>query len=440
MQESILETEKIPKLFIKYVIPSMIAMVIMGVQGMIDGLFLGNYVGSNAMASVNIAMPFIYGASAINFVISVGATAFIGRLLGEKNATDAKTVFKTALISLTSCSTFLMIFGTLFSTQIASSLGADASLLQNSSVYIKIVSLSFVTQSLYILFSFINRVTAKTYLFVIATTAGIICNVTLNYIFLVKFNMGITGAAIATAISNSIGFFINIPPMLSKKSQLNIYDGNFSNDFLKKMIFNGASEGVTSISTSITTLIFNLTFMHYYGPIGVSAFTIISYISQLGTLMIFGIADSASPIISVNFGAKKQQRVKELIKLSVLTSFAIGIMLYLIIFFKGEMLIGFFADQDLNLIQMTYNGARLYGLMFFMCGINMISSAYFTAVGNAVKSMLISASRGLIFILIGVLVLPSLFGVTGVWLVAPFADLITLFIVIFMFRYNKTDA
>lgn len=433
-KESEMETEKISKLFIKVVIPSMIAMVIIGIQGMVDGLFLGNFVSSNAMASVNIAHPFFLSTSAIGFVISIGATAFIGRLLGAKQEKDANDVFKTALISIIFSGIFFALVGSCFSEKIANMLGADKTLIADSTAYLRIIAIGLPAFMLNILCSFVNRTTGKTHLFAIGTIAGIFVNIILNYILIVKLEFGVEGAAIATSMSHFIGFLINLKPILLKNELINIYRGSFNKDYLKKVLYNGSSEGVTSISTALTTLIFNLTFMYYYGPSGVSAYTIISYISQVVILLIFGISDGASPIISYNYGAKRYDRVRAIEKISIIANLIIGVLAYLIIFFYGENLIALFAKGDTELIKSAYNGAKLYGVMFFMCGVNIFASAYFTSIGDALKSVIVSASRGIIFILAGIFILPNIFGVNGVWIVSPFADLITFIIVLIMLR------
>lgn len=436
-QKNNLGTEKISKLFLTIVIPSIIAMVIMGVQGMVDGLFLGNFVGSNAMASVTIVMPFIQISSGIGMIVGIGGTAFIGRTLGADDTTTAQNIFKTSFITIVISGVIILILGTFFGTNIVQLLGANEVLLNDSSLYIKTVTFFLPMLLMYYLLSFVNRIIGKPELFLIGTISSILVNVCLNYLFIVKMNLGVQGAALATGISYTVSFIINIPPILSKKSIVNVFGGKFNSKILGQVIYNGSSEGVTSVATSVTTLLFNLTFIHYYGEIGVSAFTIIGYIAQISNLLIFGVVDGISPIISFNYGAKSYERVKKVINVSIVTNFLLGVATYLIVFLFGEKLIGMFTGDNLELIEITYNGAKLYISMYFICGLNILASSYYTAIGEALKSIIISASRGLVFIIIGVTVLPRVLGVTGVWLVAPFSDLVTLLVVIIII--NKSS-
>lgn len=436
MNETSLGSEKISTLFLKIVLPSMISMVIIGLQGMIDGLFLGNYVSSNAMASVNLAQPFNQSTSAITFVLSIGASAYIGRLLGANDTKTARTVFKTAFLTILLTGVAIFFSGQFFHEQIAELLGANEILMEETAQYIKISSIFLPFFQVYILCSFMNRLLGKPHLFILGTVLSILANICFNFLFIAHLEMGVLGAAIATGLSYLVGFVVNFPTMFNKNAQINVFTGSFSFSFLLKMSYNGASEGITSISTALTTLIFNLTFMHFYGESGVAAYTIISYLAQVGTLLIFGVVDGINPIISYNFGANKKNRVKEVVFIAFVLNLVIGMFTYAIIFFCGESLIALFSD-DAALISLTYSGAKLYGTLFFVCGVNILASSYFTAIGEAFNSILISSSRGIIFIILGIFVLPSLFQVTGVWLVAPFADFVTLLLT-FVLRKKNT--
>lgn len=432
--QSNLSTETIPKLFIQIVIPSTIAMIIMGIQGMIDGLFLGNFIGANAMASANIAAPFLQIIMGFATVIAIGGNSFIGRMLGQNDVKIAQDIFKSAFLSLTFCSVSIMMIGFLFSNNIAALLGANDILLNGTSQYIKTIAISAPFVCLYMFFAFSNRITGRPELFLIASIVGVVANIILNYLFIVVMELDMMGAALATSSAYIIGFLINIPPMLNKNSIVNIFNGKFNTKLLGQLVYNGSSEGMTSISTAITVLLFNLTFMHFYGEEGVSAFTIISYISQMTTMIMFGIADGLTPIVSYNFGAKLNDRVKNIVCLGIISNFIIGVMAFLIVRNFGYTLIGFFANGNENLIELTYNGAKVYAISFFASGINILISGYFTAIGDALKSVVVSSSRGLIFIIIGIFTLPYIFGVDGVWCVTPFADFITLIISILLLR------
>lgn len=425
-------TESIGNLFVKVVIPSIIAMVIMGVQGIIDGLFLGNFIGANAMASANIAMPVVQIIMALAMVIGIGGTAFIGRCLGENDIDKARNIFKSCYITVIIVSVVTVFIGLFFSRNLASMFGANEILIDGTADYIRIITLLAPTTLFYILFSFANRIIGRPELFLIGSIAGVISNIIFNYIFIVVLSLGMTGAALATSLSFTMGFFINIAPMVDKNTIINIHVGKFDWHLLKKALYNGSSEGITGVATGITVLVFNLTFMHFYGESGVSAFTIVSYVAQFTNMVMFGMADGVNPILSFNFGANNTIRIKKVMTLAIVGNTIVGVISLLGVFFFGETLIGFFADGDTALVELTYFGAKIYAVSFLLCGFNILISSYFTAKGEALKSVMISSSRGLIFILLGIFTLPWIWGVTGVWLVAPFADIMCVFVSIFV--------
>lgn len=433
-----LGTEKMSKLFMTIVMPSILAMLIIGVQGMVDGLFLGNFVGPNAMASVNIATPYNQVSTSVSLIISIGGTAYIGRMLGAENIKIAQDIFKTSFITLLISGIVIMIIAVSFNEQLAVMLGADEILLEDSSTYIKITALYMPFLLMYFLVSYTNRIIGRPELFFMGSIASIVCNLILNYVLIAKLQLGVVGASLATGTAYTVGFIINITPVLNRKNIVNIFVGEFNWKILGKVCYNGSSEGITAIAMAVTTFVFNLTFMHYYGASGVSAFTIISYITQLTNMIIFGVVDGTSPIVSFNYGAGLHSRVKEIIKICVVANLIIGVVAYVSVYFFGATLVGFFAGGDTELIELTYEGAKVNSLAFLILGINILASSYYTAIGEALKSVVISSSRGLTFIIIGIFTLPRIMGVDGVWLVAPFADFMTLIVLgVVMFRDKK---
>lgn len=436
-KSNILGKEKISKLFVKFSIPAIISMVIAGMQTMVDGMFLGNFVGSNAMASINLAQPFIQVIIGFSMIISIGSLSFIGRSLGEGNNEKAQNIFKTSFIFMLAIAIIISIIGFLFSDSIAVLLGANDVLIDSVSIYVKTTSIFSVSTSIMFLFGFIDRVIGRPDLFLKGTISSLIVNIVLDYILLKELNMGIRGAAIATGIAFLSSFFIVIWPMIDKKSIVNVFVGSFDKSVIIPVAYNGSSEGVTSIATATTAYVFNMAFMKIAGEAGVAAFTTISYISQFGTLIMFGISDGIGPIISYNFGDKKYDRVKSVIKLSKGIILGVGIILFVIIFAFGKNLVSMFAGSNKDVLELAVNGSKIYAFVFFMNGFNIVNSGYFTDIGDAKASIIIAASRGIIFIILGIIILPIIFGTSGIWLTVPFAELVTLIIGLRLIKKNK---
>lgn len=434
---NILGSEKISKLFIKFSLPAIMAMVINGMQTIIDGIFLGNFVGANAMASVSLVQPFTQLIIGSSMIISIGCLSFVGRTLGENKKEEAQNIFKTSLIVMFLCSLLITFIGLLFNEKVALSLGANDVLLDSVSTYIKTIGVFSIPMSMMFLCGFIDRVIEKPEVYLKGSILSVFTNIILNYVLIKQLELGIKGAAIATGMSYSIALIIVIVPLLNKNMPVNIFKGRFDKYVILPVVYNGSSEGVIAIAIATTAFVFNMAFMKIAGESGIAAFTSISYISQFGTLIMFGISDGIGPIISYNYGYNRYDRVKETLSLSYKVTFILGIVLFAVLFLFGKNLVGMFASSNKEVLEMAIEGSKLYAFAFFFNGFNIVYSGYFTAIGKAKESIIISSCRGIVFILMGIFILPRIFNIQGVWLTIPFAELMTFVISIKLMKKNE---
>lgn len=428
MDQKILETEKLLKLFIKFTIPSIIGMVFLGIQGIIDGLFVGNVIGENALAAVNLVQPYMQIIMAYALVIGVGAQSVIGINLGKGENEKAQNIFRTSLILLTLISILVMMFGIFFSDKIAIFLGANEVLLEGASTYIKIISYFIVFVSLMFLFEMIVRTIGKPNISLVSMILAVLLNVVLDYLLINKLNLGIKGAAIATGISYASAFFINIIPFLSKKTVVNLYNGKFDGSCLFPMVYNGSSEGISSLSNGFSMFLFNTALMKIAGESGIAAFSIINYIAQVGYMVLFGISDGVRPIISYNYGAENEERVNKTLKASIIVNLLIGIIIFIVMEMFSLPLINVFLKDGKSVLEMATTGAKIYGIAFLFNGVNILISSYFTAIDDPMSSIIVAVSRGLLFIAVGIFILPYIFGINGIWGSIVFAEVITIII------------
>lgn len=434
MNNNILLTEKISKLFLKFSIPSIIAMSVTGAQALIDGIFLGRFVGTNALASVNIAQPFMSLIIGISLIIAIGAVSLIGRSLGEKNIAKAQDACKSAFILTLSASLLIMFFGVFCNRQIASFLGANDVLIDNTALYIRNLAFCSVFMCFSLVFGVFTRVIGKPDISMKANIFSLVVNITLNTVLIKILKMGVAGASLATGIAFASGFVISVIPFLSKKTVINLFAGKFNLNYSKDLLYNGSSEGVGSLAAATTSFVFNLAFMKVAGENGVSAFTAIAYIAIFANLITGGIAAGIGPIISYNYGAKQYSRIKEILKLSSIVSISLGLIIFAIIIFFKENLIGLFITDNKDVADLAISGAKIYAIAFLFNGLNVIYSGFFTSIGKALASIVVAASRGIVFIILGVSILPRIFGISGIWATVPTAEIITLCIVIFLCR------
>ena len=423
---SILLTEKIPKLCFKFILPALIAMLITGVQGMIDGIFVGNILGANAMASVNIAIPYIQSIIGISMVICIGAQSHIGLKLGLNSVKEAQDTFQSFFRIIIACAVFLMTIGVVFNEEIAKLIGANEVLLSNTATYIRVFAIFAIPTVLMFYFGFLNRIIGKPELFFKSAVLSLCINIILDYLLIVQFELGMVGAAFATGISYASGLVVVIWPMLNKENIINVFKGRFDRKCIAPVLYNGSSEGINSISIALTAYLFNMTLMKLAGEGGVAAFTAINYIGVFGSLILFGVSDGIGPIVSYNYGHGGINRVKKVMRIAYTLNFMVGIVIFCILYFGGESLVSIFIKDNPEIVNIATHGAKLYGIAFFMSGFNILNSGYFTFIGRGLESVLVAASRGCIFTTIGILVLPMFLGIDGVWLCVPFAECIAM--------------
>lgn len=426
MDQKILGTEKLSKLFIKFTIPSIIGMIFVGIQGIIDGLFVGNVLGGNALASVNLVQPYMQIIMAAALIISVGAQSIIGINLGKGESEKAQNIFRTASILLILISILVTILGVFFSEKIALILGANEVLLEGSSTYIQIISYFTAFIAIMFLFEMIVRVIGKPNISLVSMIISVVLNIILDYLLINKFNLGIKGAALATGISYTMAFLINIIPFVSKKTIINLYKGRFDKNVLFQMIYNGSSEGVSSISNAISMFLFNTALMKIAGENGIAAFSIINYIAQVGYMVLFGISDGIRPIISYNFGAQNENRVNKTLKISIIVNIIIGAIIFIVMATFSKQLIEIFLKDGKYVVEIASTGAKIYGIAFLFNGTNILISSYFTAIDDPKNSIIVAMNRGIVFILIGIVILPYIFGINGIWITIVFADIMTI--------------
>ncbi len=398
---NILSTQSVPKLFMKYCIPAVIAMIITGVQGMVDGIFVGTFVGSYALASVNIALPFMQLIVGFSMIVSIGTQSYVGVKLGQGDTENAQNSFNTFKIIILSIAVLITLIGLTLNRQIAGLLGANEILIDDSASYIKYISLFALPMCSMFYFGFLNRIVGKPERYFYGSILSIIVNITLDYIFIARLDLGVRGAALATGLAYTSALLVIISPMLNKENIINIFVGKFSTKSIGFVFYNGSSEGINSISVAVIAFLFNTSLMQIEGPGGVAAFTAINYVGTLGGMLLFGISDGIGPVISYNFGTRDYTRVKQFMKLSYSCNVVFGIMLFSLLFFAGEQLVGLFIKDNLELISLASAGGKLYGLAFLMSGFNILNSGYFTFIGRGLESVIVASSRGFIFVSIG---------------------------------------
>lgn len=442
MGNSRLNNESLNRLFLKYVIPAVIAMVISGMQSMIDGLFLGRYAGTDSMASVNIAIPYMQLVMGCTMVVCIGTVSYLARTLGMQNeSSDRKgaDIFRSSFVTLGAVSVIIMLAGILADRQIAAFLGANDVLMDETASYIHTLAFFVPAVCMMVLFGFTARVLGNPNLYLAATVACLVINVTADYVAIKVLDLGAAGAAAATGLAYLAGFLVTCRPLLDRKSTVNIFKGHFRKKLILHTVFNGSSEGVMSASTAVTIWFFNAALMNYAGEDGVAAFTVINYISNFVILVMFGVSDGIGTLVSYNYGSGKMARVRGILKRALIANFVTGAVIFAVFnIFTGQ-LIGIFIEEQPYILEMAVHGAHIYSFAFLMNGFNIVQSGYQTAIGNSAESALIAGCRGLIFITAGMMTLPRFMGINGVWVTVPAAELCTVAVCCIIYRRKNRN-
>lgn len=430
---------KIGRLFCKYAIPGVVCLLFVGIQTVIDGFFVGNYIGANALAGINIAMPLYTFVASLIVVVGIGCQATIGISSGEGNYQKANDAIKTAFIFIIGFTSLICGLLLCFKYTIITFLGADEQLYSHSVDYVTALAPFFPLLSILFLGDYFLKSQGKPNLSMIIMGSSVIINIALDYFLIAHLGLGTIGAGLSTGISFTIGALIVLPRMFSRSSPIAVQKGKFRLSLLGRMLYNGSSEGVSELSAGIQTFIFNLTMMHYVGALGVAAFTSISYLIYLGITVFVGMSDGIIPVMSYNYGASNIRRVLSILRRNVIVNGVVGIGLCVLAFFWGENIITLFFDKSIDnqsTIELAVHGSKICAFAFLFNGFNIAMSSFFTAIGDARLSVIISFMRGFVFIGLGIFFYPLMLGVDGVWITIPSAELITLVFAVIILRHR----
>ncbi len=426
---------------IRFTIPSIIMMIITSVYGVVDGLFVSNYVGKEAFSSLNLIMPFIMIFGAFGFMLGTGGCALVAKFLGEQKKQKADEVFTMIFVTLFSVATILAVFGIIFIEPIAVALGATPELLDDCIIYgvISLIGIpAFILQTSFQ--PFVVVADKPTMGMVLSITSGV-TNIILDYVFIVHLNLGIAGAALATISGQVIGGIIPLIYFASRWNNSGLKFTKFKWDFksLFQSCTNGASEMMNNVSMSLINMLYNLQLMKHIGADGVSAYGIIMYVSFVFVSTFLGYTIGSSPIISYNYGAQNYVELKSMFKKSIVLMITSSIILTIIGVLLATPLAKIFVGYDVDLLELSATALTLFSISYIFSSINIFASAFFTALNNGKISAFISFFRTLVLQAIMIMLLPQLFGEIGLWLAVPVAEILGTCIVIAIFiKYKKT--
>lgn len=424
---------------LRFVFPSIIMMVFTSIYGVVDGLFVSNFAGKTAFASINLVMPFVMILGGIGFMIGTGGTALVSKVLGEGKKEKANEIFTMMIIFTLLLGALLSVIGVISMPWVAKFLGATEEMMADCVIYGRIVTGFTVAFMLQNVFQSFLIAAEKPKLGLLATVLAGITNMALDAIFIIVFKWGVAGAAIATGLSQCVGGIFPLIYFLRKNSSLlRLTKTKLEIKPILNACGNGSSELMNNISSSVVSMIYNFQLMKYVGEDGVSAYGVLMYVQFIFVAIYIGYAIGCAPITGYHFGARNHNELKNMLRKSSFLSAVSGVVLTILAIALSSPLAKLFVGYDKELYELTRHAFRLFAYSFLLAGFNIFTSSFFTALNNGAVSAAISFMRTLIFQTSSVLILPIFLGVDGIWWAITVAEFFAFILsLIFLFAKRK---
>jgi putative MATE family efflux protein len=432
IDERKMRSASIGKLFLKFTIPATIGLVVAGIQGVIDGFFVGNAVGSQGLAGITLAFPALLAIVAVGHMIGIGTSSLVALALGRADRQEALKLVHNAFPLLLLAGIGLTAIGLVFSGSYLRLLGASGPVFDMANSYLKVLFSGSVLLVLSIALDPLVRNDGKPRLAMICVVASVLVNLVLDYIFVMRMEMGVTGAAIATVIAFSFSGILLALYFFSGWAGLRLKPRSLSLD--SRIILRIMKAGLPSFAMQFSTffLLFANEYMllSYGSELAVSGYGIIAYVFSIFSLIFEGIAVGTQPIIGFNYGARYYSRVAKTLKMAIIACLGTGAVGFLILSIFPEQIIHIFNHDSSELLAITLNGMGIFMFTPLAEGTVMLSSVYFQSINRSNTALFIQLGKVFIFLFPLLFILPSLLDLDGVWLATPTAEFLMFLVVL----------
>lgn len=423
--------------FTKFVTPSVLSIITISLYWTVDSIFIARFVGSDAIAAVNIIMPMLTICFGMGIMTAAGGSAIIGIELGKGNEEKASRLFSFTICFLL-CVMFTIIMLSVFPgiEKISYFFGASKKLVPYCIDYFHFFIFGIAAIVFQVFFEYFIRLDGKPIWAFYLSIAGGLTNTILDYIFIVHLDMGIMGAGAASTAGIVSAVSIGIFYFLKKSNTIKFTKPLCDFKFLLSTILNGSSEMITEMSTGVKILAFNFIIVKYAQEAGIAAMAILMNLYFLFSAIHIGIIMGIAPVISFNHGYKNFKKIRETLKYTFYATIAASILAFSTAFFFGENIIRIYIHEP-HVIDITTKGMIIFAFVYLINGFNIIASGFFTAVNNGKISALIAILNSFIFVIGFALILPPKLGINGVWMSVPFGEAATLIVSAYFFMKLK---
>ncbi|CAH2763289.1 MATE family efflux transporter [Erysipelothrix amsterdamensis] len=425
----------------RYILPSIGAMIFFSLYTMVDGMFVGKGVGPHALASVNLSMPYINMIFAFALMIAVGASTRITYYFGKKSIHESNVIFSLGFWFLGLFSLALAMITGLLRDSLIILLGATPDTMHYVSQYLSMMILFSPFFMLTYYLEVLVKADGAPGLSLLGIILSAFVNIVLDYLFVIQFQWGIQGAALATGIAQVFGFIFFLTYFLSSKSTLKFIKPTWNIKTVMNMIRIGIPDALTELSSGFITFVFNLGVAFYFGSNGLAAFGVLMYLTNLVTVTMIGINQGIQPLISFYHGQKQTKLMDWILNDALFISVLCGLGFFILCQTLPEVLVsGFINVKNIEPFNLAVKALPIFSYGFLLSGINIVLAGYFTALERIRPAMLISMMRGYLLVALCVISLPYLFGASAIWLAPLTYELLTLVVSLILFKHYKKTA
>lgn len=422
MDDNMLDQKWSAGSLLRFAFPTIIMMIFMGLYTIVDTIFVARFVNTDALSAINIVCPIVNITVGLGTMIATGGNAIVSRKMGAGENQEAKEDF-TLLVAAGAVIGFLILLGgILWVDEIVYALGASDVLYPYCKEYLMVLFWFIPANVLQTLFSNLFVTAGKPGLgFGLSVLAGV-ANIVLDYLFIVVCGLGVGGAALGTGFGYLIPTVVGLAYFARSRGTLSFTKPKLRWGVITESCFNGSSEMVSQLATAVTTFLFNHTMMDLLGEDGVAAITIIIYSQFLLNTLYIGYSMGIAPIIGFNYGNRNDVQQKRVFSISIRFIAAASAAVFAVSVLGGSCIVGLFAEETSRVYEIAANGFSVFSFSFLFCGLNNFTSAMFTALSNGKVSAVLSFLRTFGLLVGGIVLLPHILGITGVWLAVPAAE------------------
>ncbi|WP_095210568.1 MATE family efflux transporter [Endozoicomonas ascidiicola] len=424
--------------FFRFVIPSILGLLAISSAGIVDGIFVGNYVGATALAAVNLIVPLYSVFFGICVMMLVGGAVIAGKALGAGDIRTASNIFTKSLTVIVIFAVIVASLAFIFAGDIAVFLGARGETLPLTTGYIRVISPFMLFMGLAYVLSYFARIDNAPNFALVGLLITALTNIVLDALFIKWWGWGVNGAAFASGIAYTVGTLFLMLRYIGSGARIRLIKPYGSWFELFRAAYNGFSEFINEMSGGLIIFVINWILITEVGNAGVAAFTIVNYILWLSIMVGYGTAEALGPLVSVNFGARKPERIAQFMKLSIGLAIVVGLFFAGILQVYPEALASVFISSDeTTTLGLTLSIIAVIWPAFLFNGINITLSGYFTGMHAATQSAMIAMSRSLVLPLVLIVIFWKVFGLQGAFFAIPVAEMLTFALSVVLF-YRAT--